>query len=181
MHDACLHDRVRKGGLHGPAKARQTIAADEENVLDAALFELGQNAQPRLGPFRLSSPKTKDIAMTLEVDAERNIERALLHLATVTHRNKQRVEVDNWVDGIERPTLPIAHLLHHALGRFTDELMRHLGAVELAQMRLDVAHRHAARVEREHLFVEPFEPPLMLGKHDGLEASFAVARHSNRH
>src|SRR4051794_16241055 len=46
-------------------------------------------------------------------------------------------------------------------------------------MALDLANRHAARVETENLLVEAVEPRLALGDQQRLEAAGPVARHGN--
>ena len=45
---------------------------------------------------------------------------------------------------------------------------------------LDLAHRHATRVERENLVVEASEPTLVLGNQLRLERALAIARHVDR-
>ena len=49
-------------------------------------------------------------------------------------------------------------------------------AVELGEVRLDVADAHAAGVEAEDLVVQPGQPGLALGHQLRLEAAGAVAR-----
>ena len=74
----------------------------------------------------------------------------------------QRVEVDDRPHRVERPRLPLGHLVDHRVGDRRDQARRDLGAVDLGQVRLDVAHRHPARVHREDLVVEAVEAALML-------------------
>jgi hypothetical protein len=52
------------------------------------------------------------------------------------------------VDRVERPVLPVADLLEHRVGDPADQVGRDLDAVELLQMAANLAHRHAARIER---------------------------------
>src|SRR5690606_656110 len=49
-----------------------------------------------------------------------------------------------------------------------------IGAVQLAQVTLDVARRHASRVESDDFLVEALEPPLSLGQEPRLERALAV-------
>jgi len=46
---------------------------------------------------------------------------------------------------------------------------------------MNLTHRHAARVERNHFVVEAGKTPLMFADQLRLEASLAIARHLNRH
>ena len=48
-------------------------------------------------------------------------------------------------------------------------------------MRLDLAHRHAAGVQRQDALVEAVPAPLVLGHDLRLEAALPVARHLDRH
>lgn len=63
------------------------------------------------------------------------------------------------VDPAQRPVLPIADLLEHRVEYAADQVRRHhLHAVEPMQVGLDLAHRHAARIERQNAVVEDGEP-----------------------
>jgi hypothetical protein len=57
--------------------------------------------------------------------------------------------------------------------------VRDLGAVELAQVTLDIAHAHAAAVERQDLLVEALESAPVLGHELRLDGVLAVAWHAN--
>ena len=57
-----------------------------------------------------------------------------------------------------------------------DQVAADLHAVDLLQVRLDVARREPARVQREDLLVEPDEPPLALADDLRLKAPVAIAR-----
>jgi hypothetical protein len=58
-----------------------------------------------------------------------------------------------------------------------DEIRRHICAVELSQVALDLAHRHAARVEAQDFLIEPIEAGLTFGDQLRLEAAGPVSRH----
>src|SRR6266516_8209722 len=57
-----------------------------------------------------------------------------------------------------------------------DQVAADADAVDLGQVRLDVARRQAARVEREDLVVEPLEAPLPLPDDLRLKAAVAIPR-----
>jgi hypothetical protein len=56
-------------------------------------------------------------------------------------------EVDDRVDGLQRPRAPGRDVFEYGVGDAADRVATDLHAVEVAQVRLDVAHRHAAGVE----------------------------------
>src|SRR5579862_8448260 len=62
-----------------------------------------------------------------------------------------------------------------------DKVAADLDAVDLGQMRLDVARRQPARVEREDLVVEPLETPLALPDDLRLETAVAISRRFDQH
>lgn len=53
---------------------------------------------------------------------------------------------------------------------------RHLGPIHLFQVRLDLAHRHAARIQQQDLIVETGPTGLMLGNQLRLEVAVAITR-----
>ena len=104
-------------------------------------------------------------------DAEREVAGPALHRAALADLEHQRVEEDDRVDVVQRPLLPLADVVHHRVGDAADQVAADLDPVDLGQVRLDVAGRQAARVEREDLVVEPLEAALPLPDDLRLEAS----------
>ena len=90
------------------------------------------------------------------------------------------VQVDDRVDRIQRPGLPRLDLVDDRIGHGRDQAGRDLRAVHLLQVRLDLAHRHAAGVQRQDLVVEAGPAGLVLGNQLRLEAALAVAGHLDR-
>src|SRR5262249_51343579 len=140
----------------------QPVDAAEENVRHAALLELGEDLHPELGTLGLLEPDSEHLPLTLERDAERQVAGTALHAAALADLQHQRVEEDHRVDVIERALLPLAHVFHHGVGDTADQVAADLDAVELGQVRLDVARRQPSRVEREDLVVEALEASLTL-------------------
>ena len=105
----------------------------------------------------------------------------LLNNAAVTNRDEERIEVDDRVDGFERPRLPNLGVLEHRLGDLANELRRDLRAVKLLEVALDLPRRHAARVEREEFLIEAIESPNIFGDDARGEAAVAVARDTDGH
>ena len=67
------------------------------------------------------------------------------------------------------------------VGDLADQVAADLDAVELLEVRLDVAGRHAARVQRQDLVVEPLKAALALADDLRLEAAVAIAGRVDRH
>src|SRR5690606_28744366 len=143
-------------------------------VADSPILQLAEHVQPKLRAFRRRSPEAQHIARTVGLHAERDVERALFDLPTLAHADEERVDVDDGIDRVERTSLPRAQLVHDGVGSARDEVGRDIGAVQLAQVTLDVARRHASRVESDDFLVEALEPPLSLGQEPRLERALAV-------
>ncbi len=96
-------------------------------------------------------------------------------MALIAHFHHQRIQVHDRIQLFQRPVLPQLHFLQDRLGHVGDQCRRHLDAVYLLQVALDLAGRHPARVHRDDLVVEAGPARLPLGHDPGLEGRFAVA------
>ena len=176
VHDARLHRGLREDRLDRLGEALQPVDAADQDVLDAALLELGEDLHPELRALGLLEPHAEHVPLALDGDAEREVAGAALHPPALADLQHQRVEEDDRVDVIQRPLLPLTDVVHDRVGDAADQVAADLDAVDLGQVRLDVARRQPARVEREDLVVEALEAPLALADDLRLEAAVAVPR-----
>ncbi|MCW2319221.1 hypothetical protein M2322_004790 [Rhodoblastus acidophilus] len=86
------------------------------------------------------------------------------------------VKENKGIKRLQRSVLPFRDLVEHGVGYRADEIGRNLDAVKLAQMALDLAHAHVARVHRHDLRVEAWEAPLVFGDQLRVEGRQPVAR-----
>ena len=77
-----------------------------------------------------------------------------MHAAALADLEHHRVEEDDRVDVLQWPLVPGADVVHHPVGDAADQIPADLDAVDLLQVRLDVARGESARIEREDLLVE---------------------------
>lgn len=77
-------------GLRQPGK---TVAADEKDVFDASVLKLGQDAEPESRALGLRKPEAQDVALALRRDAERHVDRLLLHRRSLADAHEERVEI----------------------------------------------------------------------------------------
>ena len=77
--------------------------------------------------------------------------------------------------------MPGRNLGQHGVGHRADQVVADLGAVGFRQVALDLAHRQAARIQRDDAVVERGEPAGMFGQQQGLEAAVTVARRRDAH
>lgn len=59
MHNAGLYGRMREDARNGCGQAFQVVAAEVQDVLQAARLQFGQDLQPALGAFALRQPEAQ--------------------------------------------------------------------------------------------------------------------------
>src|SRR3954452_16127897 len=160
-----LHPRLREDGLDRVGEAGQAVDAADQHVLQPALAKLGQHRQSELGALAALKPHPQHVALAVAGDADRQVAREVPDRLTVADLDHQRVEVDDRIDRVQKPRLPALGVLQHRGGDAADGVAPDAGPVELADIGLDLARRHAARVEGEDLLVDSGQAPLAVG-HD---------------
>jgi len=175
-----LHRGLREDGFDRLGEPGQAVDARDQDVADAARLEVVEDLHPELGALGLLEPHAEDVAVALERDAQSEIQGAALHAAAVTDLQHHAVQEHDRVDVLQRPLRPLADVVHDGVGHAADQVEADLDAVDLLQVRADVAHRQAARIQRQDLVVEADEPPLALLDDPGLEAPVTVARRVER-
>ena len=174
MDDTGLVDRLREDGVDRVGEPGQAVGADEQDVLDAAVAELGEHARPEPGALGLVDPEAQAVAFPVQGDPDREVDSLLPDDLLVADRDLHRVQVDNDVQLLERPGLPGADVVLDRGGHLADQPLRDLDAVEVAQMPLDIAGGHPAGVERQDLVVEAVERAGVLGHDLRLERRVTV-------
>ena len=133
-----------------------------------------------MAPSLSSEPHAEYVALAFDRDAQGEVAGLALHRPALADLEDERIEEDHRVDVVQRSLLPLADVVHHGVGDTADQIPADLDAVDLGQVRLDVARREPARVEREDLLVEPLEAPLALAHDLRLKAAVAIARRIDR-
>ena len=181
MHDAQLHARLRVGRVDRLREAGQPVDARHEDVAQPAILQIGQAREPELGPFALGQPQPEQFLVTLQIHANRHVNRVLRDAAVgPADMHHQAVEVDDRPHRIDRPRPPGADFGVQVGGDFRDQRGRDLHAVQLLHDLLDVAGRHPLGVQGEDLLVEARHPPLVLLDQLRLEGAVAVPRRGDR-
>jgi hypothetical protein len=138
---------------HHLGQALEAVADHEERVLHAAVAQIGEHRHPELRTSTTAaSPEPADVALAGQRDA------------------------DGRVGRIEWPHRPLVHLLEHLVGDPTDGLLADRGAVDLGEVRGDLAGGQALGIEREHHLIDPVEPALPLAHDLRLERAGTIPR-----
>jgi len=102
-----------------------------------------------------------------------------LHRA-LAHLHVDAIQVDDRIHRVEQPGLPCLDLIDHRIGDRGNQAGRDLRPVHFFQMRLDLAHGHATRIQRQDLVVEAGPAGLVLGNQLWLEATVPITRDLDR-
>jgi hypothetical protein len=181
VHDARLHRGFGEDRLDRLGDAFEPVHAADQDVAHAALLELGEHLHPELGALGLLKPHPQHVTLAVDGQAQRQVAGAALHAAALADLEHQRVEEDHRIDVLQRPLLPGAHVVHHRVGDAADQVAADRDAVDLLEVRLDVAHRQPARVQRQDLVVESHKAALALAHDLRLKAAVAIPRGIDRH
>ena len=138
VDEARLHPGLREDGLDRLGEAGEPVDAADEHVAHAALLELAQDLQPELGALGALKPHPEHVALALAVHADRQVAGAVPHGLPVADLDDQRVEVDDRVDGLQRPGLPGLRVLQDGRGHAADGVAADAGPVELCDVGLDL-------------------------------------------
>jgi hypothetical protein len=182
VHDARLDRGLGEHGFDRFGEPFEAVDAADQDVLDAALFEVGEDLHPELRALVGLKPHPEHIALAVHRDRQREVAGTPLDRAAVADLQHHAIEEHDRVDVIQRPGLPGARVLHHRVRHPRDQVAANPDAVDLLQVRLDIARRQAPRIQGQDLVVEPFETPLTLAHDLRLEAPIPVTRgvHSDR-
>jgi hypothetical protein len=78
VDDARLHDRLGEDRLDRLGESLQAVDAADQDVLHAALLELGEDLHPELRALGLLKPHPEHVALALDGDPEREVAGAAL-------------------------------------------------------------------------------------------------------
>lgn len=123
MNNARLDHRFQPGRLDHFGKPSEPVNADDEHVPDTAVAELGADRRPELRTHRLLDPDPEDVFDALHIDADGDVRGLVADMPAVTDLDHQSVQVDHRVERLQRPALPLQHLVGDLLGNVRDRLM----------------------------------------------------------
>jgi hypothetical protein len=123
VHDAGLDPGLGEDGLDRRGEALEPVDAADQDVLEAALFELGRHREPGLGALRGLEPEPGHVAFAVQVDPDRHVAGAVSDRAAVADLHDQAVEKQDRVDVLERPGLPRLDVGEHRVGDPRDRVV----------------------------------------------------------
>ena len=115
-------EKRTKAGLGGIARKRnltisklyinpgQSVSTDDQDILDAAVLETGQDRKPVLGTFILADFDRQDFFLSVAVDFQDDISSQLFDDSVVTDREMDCIDEQDWINLIKGPVLPFLNL-----------------------------------------------------------------------
>ena len=174
VNDALLHDRLLPRRVDRFRKPFETVADGDQDVLDATVLQLGEYLQPEPRPFAaITGPDPQNLPLPGRGDAHHDIERGVADLP-VSDLDHDRVDEDHRVERVQRSGGPLRELGGDLLRDPTDRVFGHLRAIDLVEMRRDLARRQPPRREGQHDLVDALEPALPLRDNDRLERTITI-------
>ena len=174
MYDAELHLGPGIHRLYGLRKARQAVAAGDEDITNAPVLQFGQYVEPELCPFVLLDPEPQEFLVAAQVNAQGQIDRLVPYGAAVTYLDEQGIQEQDRIDRVQGPRLPGQGLVGYGVGDPRDQFGRDGHPVEIFDMALDISGAHAPCVHGDDLVVEVGPTRLVLADQLRIEAAFAV-------
>jgi hypothetical protein len=110
VHDALLHDRAFPGGGDRLRQALQPVAHADQDIVDAAVLQLGEHLQPEpcaLGT--VAGPNPQDVPLAVGGDAHHHVERGVADLA-VADLDHDGVHEDHRIERVQRSAGPFGQL-----------------------------------------------------------------------
>ena len=147
MDQAQLHLGQRKH--HAMASGKPLSPSTQPmNMSLTPRFQLRQNMQPKLGPLRIGRPHPQHLFVPGQGDAQRQIHR---HLGTWRAAPCPIArQIDNRIHLLQGTALGL-DIGHHRVGHLRNQGRRHLHAVGLQQMPLNLPRRHAPNTGSDRL------------------------------
>lgn len=176
MHHAGLDHCPGPGGLDRLRQPAQAVAADDQDVLEAAVGQLGADPGPELGALAGLDPDAQDMPDPVHVDPDRDVRSTVGHVRSVADLDHQSIEVDHRIERLQRARLPGLDLFSDRLSDVTDRLVAEFHTQGRFQVMSDIAHRHPAGVQADDHLVQPTDPSGALGHQRRGERAVPIPR-----
>ncbi|GAA0270604.1 hypothetical protein GCM10010302_05210 [Streptomyces polychromogenes] len=130
-------------------QALEPVTDQHEDVVHAAVLDLGENVHPVLGALAaVAGPQPENVQPPLGRDRQGHVNGPVGNRA-VTNLHVDGVNEDHGIDGVEGPVLPFGHALEDLVGDRGDRLAGDSGAIDLGQVGLDLTGGQTLRGERD--------------------------------
>ena len=175
VDDAPLNDGIGEDGFDGFGKSGETVHAADEDILHAAISDLGKNLHPEFCPLAFTNPDAKHLLDAIHCDAEKNVGALAHNLSIVPHLKVNAIEVDDRVEGSERTTLPLLNTGKDFIRNGGNHVGRNGNSVDILQVGIDIPRRETFRIHGNDLFLDVALNGFALLHGNGLILSIAIS------
>ncbi len=136
VHDAGLNLSFGEDGGDRVRETFEPIDHSDQNILEAAVFELGHHPKPEFSAFCLLDPKAENFLLTVDPHTEHHVDSFVAHracaglrrapgttvLLSVADLDPQRVEKDQGVERLKRTVLPFGYFVQYLVCDRADQI-----------------------------------------------------------
>lgn len=154
MNHAVLNLRFREHCMDGCIETSQIVCTCDKNILYAPIPQAIQYGRPELCALILADPHAQNIFAAVQIKADGNVYCFLYDLPFTTDMVVNRIQKNYGIDRFQRPLLPFFCHRQDLIRDPAYRSVRHRQPVDILNMRLDVAGRHAFRIHGQNLLFD---------------------------
>ena len=154
VNHAVLNLRFREHRMDGCIETSQIVCTCDKNILYAPIPQTIQYGRPKLCALILADPHAQNIFATVQIKADGNVYCFLYNLPFTTNMVVDRIQKNYGIDRFQRPLLPFFRHRQDLIRDPAYRSVRHRQPVDILNMRLDVAGRHAFRIHVQDLLFD---------------------------
>lgn len=151
MNHAVLNLRFWEHCMDGCIETSQIVCTCDKNILCAPIPQTIQYGRPELCAFILTAPHPQNIFAAVQIKADGNVHCFLYDLPFAADMVVDRIQKNYGIDRFQRPLLPFFRHRQDFIRDSAYRSVRHRQPVDILNMRLNVAGRHAFRIHGQDL------------------------------
>ena len=157
----------------------QPVADNDADVFHAAVLDLGEHPEPELGALAaVTGPQPQDVPFAVAGHPDRHVGGTVSD-PPVADLHHDRVDKDHRVHPVQRSAAPVGHLLQYLVGDPGDSVLRNRGALDVGEMRRDLAGGKASCRQQEDDLVDAGQPAVPLLHDRRLERAVVIPGNLN--
>ena len=176
VDDAPLYRHVREDVPDGGGESSEPVYAGNADVFHSPAAEVVAYLLPERGGFGIADVEPEHFLHALLIDSEHEVHALGFHLGILPYLEVHRVEIDDGVEGVQRPPLPFDDVRKDFVRDVADEVPADVGPVDVAQVGLYVPGGKPEGVHVYYLVFYLEGPGLELGHDLRFERAGAVPR-----
>lgn len=153
MDDAKLNMRLGIYAVYGIGEALQAIDTGNQDILKTPIFQFSQDIKPELRAFIFRYPHAQQFLLTFGINTQHEENGFVNDRTVVTNLYHDTLKINNGIERLQGPILPLAHLLFNPVGDFRYQRRRDISIVHFFKCGDDLTGRHTFGVKGQNLAV----------------------------